>query len=236
MTTNASDAPTLTAKHKQYIQEFGANPGHLRRLRKESQYTFWGRYGITQSAGSRYEGSIDGRRNMPETVGILACCYLLNFVSDAQCSAVAGVLRIKTPANATTTPAQELSDKQKQLIRDFARNPGHQRKLLKENQAAFWGRFGVTQSGGSRYECAADRRRDMPPPVAMLACLYLLGFVADAECRAIGDILRAGQHTRRLVAPVRRSRSVPLTPELGIAARQREVARQHSYAARRRAA
>lgn len=38
------------------------------------------------------------------------------------------------------------------------------RRLLSLNQSDFWGRLGVTQSGGSRYESG----RDMPKPVALL--------------------------------------------------------------------
>lgn len=38
------------------------------------------------------------------------------------------------------------------------------RRLLSLNQKAFWGRLGVTQSGGSRYESG----RPMPKPVALL--------------------------------------------------------------------
>lgn len=39
------------------------------------------------------------------------------------------------------------------------------RKKLKMSQSAFWGRIGITQSGGSRYE---NGSRVMPAPVAML--------------------------------------------------------------------
>lgn len=39
------------------------------------------------------------------------------------------------------------------------------RKKLKMSQAAFWGRIGITQSGGSRYE-SGDR--PMPKPVQLL--------------------------------------------------------------------
>ena len=36
-----------------------------------------------------------------------------------------------------------------------------------ENQETFWRRFGVTQSGGSRYESG----RNIPTPIAMLVAL-----------------------------------------------------------------
>lgn len=38
------------------------------------------------------------------------------------------------------------------------------RKKLRLNQSEFWGRFGVTQSGGSRYESG----RDIPLPMQVL--------------------------------------------------------------------
>ena len=43
-------------------------------------------------------------------------------------------------------------------------NPREIRRRLGLNQQTFWGRVGVTQSGGSRYES----RREMPKPVREL--------------------------------------------------------------------
>lgn len=51
------------------------------------------------------------------------------------------------------------------------------RKALGENQSMFWTRFGVTQSGGSRYESG----RNMPKPVRMLATLFASGKVTDED-------------------------------------------------------
>jgi len=49
-------------------------------------------------------------------------------------------------------------------------NPRELRTSLGLNQSAFWGRLGVTQSGGSRYE----NGRRMPPPVRkLLGIVYL---------------------------------------------------------------
>ncbi len=44
------------------------------------------------------------------------------------------------------------------------RNPGDIRRRLGLNQSDFWGKIGVTQSGGSRYESG----RNMPKPVREL--------------------------------------------------------------------
>ena len=53
----------------------------------------------------------------------------------------------------------------------------------KETQTRFWGRFGVTQTRGSRFELG----QDIPPPVGILIQLYLAGVVSD------GDLSRARQ-------------------------------------------
>lgn len=51
------------------------------------------------------------------------------------------------------------------------------RKSLGENQMNFWTRFGVTQSGGSRYESG----RPIPLPLAMLISLWLAGELTDEQ-------------------------------------------------------
>jgi transcriptional regulator with XRE-family HTH domain len=48
------------------------------------------------------------------------------------------------------------------------------------NQSAFWSRYGVTQSGGSRYESG----RDLPTPVAILVWLRETGRLSDADLEA----------------------------------------------------
>lgn len=45
-----------------------------------------------------------------------------------------------------------------------------------ENQTEFWSRFGVTQSGGSRYESG----RGLPAPVAILVLAFADGLMDDA--------------------------------------------------------
>lgn len=51
------------------------------------------------------------------------------------------------------------------------------RKLARENQQEFWTRFGVTQSGGSRYESG----RDMPESTAILIALFADGKISDDD-------------------------------------------------------
>lgn len=45
-----------------------------------------------------------------------------------------------------------------------------------ETQTEFWSRFGVTQSGGSRYE----NGRPLPRPVALLVLAFADGVIGDA--------------------------------------------------------
>jgi hypothetical protein len=47
----------------------------------------------------------------------------------------------------------------------------------RESQEKFWGRFGVTQSSGSRFETGLV----IPPPVALLIRLYLNGKLNDGD-------------------------------------------------------
>ena len=47
----------------------------------------------------------------------------------------------------------------------------------RESQEKFWGRFGVTQSSGSRFETGLG----IPPPVAILVKLYLIGKLSDGD-------------------------------------------------------
>jgi len=54
---------------------------------------------------------------------------------------------------------------------------GAYRKLRAENQSSFWARFGVTQSGGSRYESG----RGVPKPVRILMALFADGKVTDDD-------------------------------------------------------
>ena len=50
----------------------------------------------------------------------------------------------------------------------------------RESQEKFWGRFGVTQSSGSRFETGLG----IPPPVAILLKLYVNGKLSDGDLQA----------------------------------------------------
>jgi DNA-binding transcriptional regulator YiaG len=51
------------------------------------------------------------------------------------------------------------------------------RRGLNLNQKDFWSRFGVTQSGGSRYESG----RNLPNPLRVLITLWLAKEVSDKQ-------------------------------------------------------
>ena len=51
------------------------------------------------------------------------------------------------------------------------------RKQSGGNQETFWRRFGVTQSGGSRYESG----RNIPTPIAMLLAVWASGKIGDSD-------------------------------------------------------
>ena len=65
------------------------------------------------------------------------------------------------------------------------------RRSVGENQGDFWRRFGVTQSGGSRYE----NGRSVPRPVRILMSLYAAGVLSedDLALAAGGKVRRQGR-------------------------------------------
>lgn len=59
------------------------------------------------------------------------------------------------------------------------------RKLRSETQTEFWGRFGIGQSGGSRYE----QGRNVPMPVQLLIALYAQGVITDAHLAQLHETI-----------------------------------------------
>ena len=57
---------------------------------------------------------------------------------------------------------------------------GTDRKKENLNQKDFWARYGVTQSGGSRYESG----RNIPKPLAILLWLLRSGKISDKDLDA----------------------------------------------------
>ncbi len=67
---------------------------------------------------------------------------------------------------------------------DLSNIQEHRRKLGM-NQSAFWSRYGVTQSGGSRYESG----RNMPLPTAILIYLRETGQLTDDQLAAAKKLI-----------------------------------------------
>ena len=72
-----------------------------------------------------------------------------------------------------------------------AANPGDIRRKLGLNQSEFWGKIGVTQSGGSRYESG----RNMPRPVREL--LRLVHIEGIDLAKAKGEDLAIAEQLKR---------------------------------------
>lgn len=70
-------------------------------------------------------------------------------------------------------------------------NPGDIRRKLGLNQSEFWGKIGVTQSGGSRYESG----RNMPRPVREL--LRLVHIEGIDLAKAKGEDLAIAEQLKR---------------------------------------
>lgn len=67
---------------QQVLQEAGFTPDALREYRKtrrESQFRFWSRFGVTQSRGSRFEMGTE----IPLPVTILLKLYLDGVITDS---------------------------------------------------------------------------------------------------------------------------------------------------------
>jgi len=68
----------------------------------------------------------------------------------------------------------------KSKLKPIPANLAEFRNKLALNQGEFWSRYGVTQSGGSRYESG----RNIPAPLKMLVRLHLSGLISDDELKA----------------------------------------------------
>jgi hypothetical protein len=95
-----------------------------------------------------------------------------------------------TPTDNDDAPAQTQAagkkSSKKAAIANLATTLREARQARKESQSRFWGRFGVTQSRGSRFELG----NEIPSPVSILIKLYLEGVVSD------GDLWRARRNPK----------------------------------------
>lgn len=67
----------------------------------------------------------------------------------------------------------------KAKLKPIPANLAEFRNKLGLNQSDFWSRYGVTQSGGSRYESG----RNIPTPLKMLVRLHLSGAISDSDLK-----------------------------------------------------
>jgi mannose-6-phosphate isomerase-like protein (cupin superfamily)/transcriptional regulator with XRE-family HTH domain len=109
-----------------------------------SQTEFWGRIGVLQSAGSRYESG----HSIPNPVQIL---LRLAYVPDAALLAVVAELRAPFKDLQRSTTAAYSIEKW-----STGRDLVVQRTALGLTQTVFWGAIGVSQSSGARYEQGLD--------------------------------------------------------------------------------
>jgi len=96
------------------------------------------------------------------------------------------------------TAVQEVDEDAKKRVRISEKMLRELRLARNESQSRFWGRFGVTQTRGSRFELG----QEIPLPVGILIRLYFDGVISD------GDLWRA----RRRYRIARKARSQVSAP------------------------
>lgn len=69
------------------------------------------------------------------------------------------------------------------------------RKGRRESQRAFWARFGVTQSRGSRFESGTE----MPLSVRILLDLYFKGIISDSDLQRVSPESHPKRNLRALI-------------------------------------
>lgn len=84
-------------------------------------------------------------------------------------------------ATATIQPLK----KSKKAIQRVTTDPRTVRQELGLNQKDFWTRYGVTQSGGSRYETG----RAMDLPLRMIMALHAAGRIDEGDLKDLHAVL-----------------------------------------------
>ena len=139
-----------------------------------SQTEFWGRVGVLQSAGSRYESG----DSIPHPVQIL---LRLAYVPEAALPAAMAELR---------TPFKDLQRSAATVfsVEKWTTGPdlAAQRVALGLTQTVFWGAIGLSQSGGARYE----QGRDVPPSAVVA---LRVAFWPEAKALRHVEKLRGGR-------------------------------------------
>lgn len=81
--------------------------------------------------------------------------------------------------------ARQITDKMLNDIRAYREDQG-------EKQTEFWPKFGITQSGGSRYE----NGQRIPAPTAILMALVANGHISNEELEKIFEELKDHKNVR----------------------------------------
>ena len=113
----------------------------MRRQRGERQSIFWSRFGVTQSAGSRYES--DRELNAP-----------LGLLIELWASGALSAEDLEQLARFELGDVADLPAARRELVRLALDDPKalRQRIAPESSQTAFWHRLGLSQSGGWRFE------------------------------------------------------------------------------------
>jgi mannose-6-phosphate isomerase-like protein (cupin superfamily)/transcriptional regulator with XRE-family HTH domain len=146
-------------------------PQGLAAMRKAlglTQAAFWGRLGVTQSAGSRYETG----RSVP-----FATIALAHLMHDPEDEARSFMARLREPC-------RRLGEVRREVVDLASSGQGAQtlRAALGLSQAAFWDLLGITQSSGSRYEAGEEM------PVGTATLLRLLFLSEDAATNLLAEL------------------------------------------------
>ena len=90
------------------------------------------------------------------------------------------------------TKKPKLDVSQKKAIKQLS-NVRAFRQSVAPNQSVFWNQYGVTQSGGSRYEGG----RNIPTATRILMALHTMGVVSDEDlARATAVATKLGESYR----------------------------------------
>lgn len=176
----ASFWETSPARSSEELAELLRDPISLRRARSETQTVFWPRFGVTQSAGARYESH--GR--LPPPIRLLLALFASGQITDEQ------LRRLKRLASSRATNP---TTSERQVIECLA-NPARARHERGESQQIFWKRLGSEQGQGCRYE----QGRALPTPIAMLLAGFLSGEISGATLGAMYVVVNAYVKSGRL--------------------------------------
>ena len=147
-----------------------ANPRAVRRACAENQERFWRKFGVNQSAGSRYECG----REIRGATQLLIVLYAVGAIDDE---------RLRRWAGVDADNGQGLSEKQRAAIKEALEDPRALRRRRRLTQTEFWGPLGFTQSGGCRYE----QGRTLPKPLRLLLIGRELGEIDEKALAELGE-------------------------------------------------